>query len=67
MINKIKVEKEISTREHELLKRLKSTRRELYYMITSNIQQFNESVKDFLRFLILLQAVDRDKLQLRLG
>jgi len=29
MINNIKVEKEISTKEHELLKRLKSTRREL--------------------------------------
>jgi len=47
MINKIKFEKAISTKEYELLKMLKSTRRELYYMITSNIHQFNESVKDF--------------------
>jgi len=50
MINNIKVEKEISAKEHERLKRLKSTRRELYYMIISNIHQFNESVKDFLRY-----------------
>jgi len=61
MISKIKVEKAISTKEYELLKRLKSTRRQLYYRITSNIYQFNESVKDFLRFFKF-----HNKLQLRL-